>query len=141
MNQHGTTLHDMMTVILPEDLLDPRHLANTEIITLKTLRLVNREFSTTALRSVKSCEVHVGGDRTSPNPEQLCRLMAEATLVKLKLTVTVTSGGITLNTSSGRLICKRLLTFVCCRSIPTYDLIDLYVCAYQKVILQSLSLV
>lgn len=83
------TLLDLM-VMLPQ--LHPRRLAETEVASVKHLRMVSKEVGKAALTAITFCEVNLGAGDLSPKPKRLVRLMAGAKLKTLEVVVTVFSG-------------------------------------------------
>lgn len=98
-------LHQVMVI-----LINKLHSRDQEpnIVGLGRLRLVSKAVCSVALTAVQRCEVYLGGagtspdlqqlvaitGQTSPDPQQLARLMANAQLKDVKVTLIVKSGEI-----------------------------------------------
>lgn len=78
-------------VMLPH--LNPRLLTTPHVFKLQHMRLVSKEFSKLALAAVKTCTVHLGRGAPKPDTRHIARLMAEARLEEMSVTLTVQSGG------------------------------------------------
>lgn len=92
MTSTSYTLLDLM-IMLPN--LHPRHLADLDVTSINTLRLVSKDIGILALTAVQRCSVHLGVRQARPpfpQPAQLVGLMADAQLQQLYVTLSLVSG-------------------------------------------------
>lgn len=84
-----TTLAELMIMLTD---LHPCHLILVEGVSVRQLRLVNKEVGALAAMAVTSCEVYLGYSMSSPEPLQLVRLFKDTQLQQLKVTVIIRTG-------------------------------------------------
>lgn len=92
MTSNSYTLLDLM-IMLPN--LHPRHLADLNVTSISTLRLVSKDIGNLALTAVQRCSVHLGVKEARPRcpqPKQVARLITDAQLQQLYVTLSIVSG-------------------------------------------------
>lgn len=87
----GATLPQVLAKV-PNLLLRCMHGLGRKANAIRTVRLINKELSYTAMHEVTACEVELG-EGACPDPAQVIRLMRYTTLTYLSVTVVSTSGG------------------------------------------------